>query len=104
MHRHYNEGPQPNWQENFVSAYATMHPWEDWAETWAHCIHMRDTLDTAMQSELSTALAGSEYEPDIFWGIAGSSKEQAAEFTQRLKRWTAAVIQANELARSMGQP
>lgn len=104
MQRHYNEGPQPNWQENFVSAYATMHPWEDWAETWAHCIHMRDTLDTAMNSELSTALAGSEYEPDVFWGIAESTKEQAAEFSQRLKRWSAAVIQANELARSMGQP
>ncbi len=104
MQRYYNEGAPANWQENFVSAYATMHPWEDWAETWAHCIHMRDTLDTAMQSELSTALAGSEYEPDVFWGIVGATKEQAADFTQRLKRWSATVIQANELSRSMGQP
>jgi hypothetical protein len=33
--------------ERFVSAYASMHPWEDWAETWAHYLHMVDTLETA---------------------------------------------------------
>jgi len=30
-----------------VSAYASAHPWEDWAETWAHYLHMIDTLETA---------------------------------------------------------
>jgi len=34
-------------QFNHVSAYATSHPWEDWAETWAHYLHMVDTLETA---------------------------------------------------------
>ena len=24
-----------------------MHPWEDWAETFAHYLHIRDTLETA---------------------------------------------------------
>ena len=33
----------------FISAYATMHPWEDWAETWAHYLHMVDTLETAVR-------------------------------------------------------
>ena len=39
--------PPPDWQERFVSAYASAHPWEDWAETWAHYLHMTDTLETA---------------------------------------------------------
>jgi hypothetical protein len=47
LQRHYKEGPPANWQENFVSAYATTHPWEDWAETWAHYLHIVDTLEMA---------------------------------------------------------
>ncbi len=44
--RHY-ASPRQNWADEYVSAYATMHPWEDWAETWAHYLHMVDTLETA---------------------------------------------------------
>jgi hypothetical protein len=47
LDRHYNEGASPGWEENFVSSYATMHAAEDWAETFAHYLHIRDTLDTA---------------------------------------------------------
>jgi hypothetical protein len=47
LDRHYNEGAPPNWEENFVSSYAAMHAAEDWAETFAHYMHIRDTLDTA---------------------------------------------------------
>ena len=44
---YHQNGPVANWQAHFVSAYASCHPWEDWAETWAHYLHMIDTLDTA---------------------------------------------------------
>ena len=47
LDRHYQTGAPAGWEENFVSAYATMHPWEDFAETWTHYLHMVDTLDTA---------------------------------------------------------
>ncbi|MCW5892263.1 MAG: putative zinc-binding metallopeptidase [bacterium] len=47
LDRHYAEGAPAGWEERFVSAYATMHPAEDWAETFAHYLHIRDTLDTA---------------------------------------------------------
>jgi len=47
LHHHYERGPEPDWQEHHVSAYATMHPWEDWAETFAHYLHIRDALQTA---------------------------------------------------------
>jgi hypothetical protein len=45
LQEHYQNGAPANWQNNFVSAYATCHPWEDWAETWAHYLHIVDTLE-----------------------------------------------------------
>jgi hypothetical protein len=45
--RHYEKGPPEDWQANYVSPYATMHPWEDFAETWAHYIHIVAALETA---------------------------------------------------------
>ena len=50
---YYRNGAPPDWQDQFVSAYATAHPWEDWAETWAHYLHMVDTLETAAACGLS---------------------------------------------------
>ena len=47
LKRHYAEGSPPGWPERFVSSYATTHPWEDFAETWAHYLHIVDTLDMA---------------------------------------------------------
>ncbi len=47
LNRHYRQGAPPGWQQEFVSAYATMHPWEDFAETFAHYLHIRDTCQTA---------------------------------------------------------
>jgi hypothetical protein len=44
---YYANGPAPNWQNSFISAYATAHPWEDFAETWAHYMHIVDTLEMA---------------------------------------------------------
>ena len=49
LEHHYQYGPPPDWRQNFISGYATMHPWEDWAETWAHYLHIVDTLETAWQ-------------------------------------------------------
>ena len=45
LKRHYTKGAPADWQQGFVSAYATTHPWEDFAETWAHYIHIVDTLE-----------------------------------------------------------
>ena len=50
---YYDSGAPADWQDRFVSAYASAHPWEDWAETWAHYLHMVDTLETAAACGLS---------------------------------------------------
>lgn len=47
LKRHYDEGAPANWQDMYISMYATMHPWEDFAETWAHYLHIVDTLESA---------------------------------------------------------
>ena len=48
----YPESAPENWQEKYISTYATAHPWEDWAETWAHYLHIMDTLETAFYGGL----------------------------------------------------
>ena len=53
LERHHQFGPPQDWRDGYVSAYATMHPWEDFAETWAHCMHIVDTLETAASFGLS---------------------------------------------------
>ncbi|RFC66428.1 hypothetical protein DYI37_03015 [Fulvimarina endophytica] len=46
LKRHYENGPKANWQDEYVSSYAGAHAWEDFAETWAHYLHIVDTLET----------------------------------------------------------
>lgn len=47
LQTHYQNGAPADWQEHYVSQYASTHPWEDWAETWAHYLHIIDTLEMA---------------------------------------------------------
>ncbi len=47
LQQHYQNGAPSDWQSHYISEYATMHPWEDWAETWAHYLHLLDMLETA---------------------------------------------------------
>jgi hypothetical protein len=47
LQAHYQNGPPPDWEQNYISAYAAAHPWEDFAESWAHYLHILGTLETA---------------------------------------------------------
>ncbi|GBQ67451.1 hypothetical protein AA103196_1688 [Ameyamaea chiangmaiensis NBRC 103196] len=53
LQTHYANGPRPGWQNDFVSAYAASHPWEDFAESWAHYLHIVDALETASSYGMS---------------------------------------------------
>jgi hypothetical protein len=57
LDRHYRDGAPKGWTKSFVSSYATMHAAEDWAETFAHYLHIRDTLDTSAWCGLASAAA-----------------------------------------------
>ncbi|NDK89248.1 hypothetical protein GYA93_06575 [Gordonia desulfuricans] len=52
LDRHYRQGPPADWHDSFISEYATMHPWEDFAECFAHYLHITGTIDTARESGL----------------------------------------------------
>ena len=92
LDRHYQNGPPPGWEENFVSSYATMHPAEDWAETFAHYLHIRDTLDTA--AAFSIAPAAATFERKVL-GPSG--------FDQIIDMWLPLSWSLNMINRSMGK-
>lgn len=54
LDRHYADGPPAGWESSYISSYATMHPFEDFAETWAHYLHICDTIETASEYGLAT--------------------------------------------------
>lgn len=111
LQRHYEQGAPPEWPQNFVSAYASAHPWEDWAETWAHYLHMLDTLDTAFSFGLDTATVDIEYEgfttDELFEPAktdAAGQAEDGARFIAFVNDWVRLTSVLNELSRSMGEP
>jgi hypothetical protein len=100
---YYKNGPGIDWQQNFVSAYATAHPWEDWAETWAHYLHIMDSLETAHAF-------GLRVNPEIFERRENSSVDykknpfDEENFDQLMKLWVPLTGVLNTFNRSMGQP
>ena len=91
--RHYANGPPADWNEHFISAYASSHPWEDFAETWAHYLHLADGLETAFAYELLPAGADCAYEAGLNWSLAAMTDE-----------WVRLTIGVNAINRSIGQP
>ncbi|MDL9944324.1 putative zinc-binding metallopeptidase [Gordonia sp. ABSL11-1] len=93
LDRHYSTGAPDGWRQDFVSSYATMHPAEDFAETFAHYLHIRDTLDTA--AAFAMAPAGSTLE-SVLPGDVG--------FERLIEWWLPLTWALNQINRSMGHP
>ncbi|MGQ0503265.1 MAG: zinc-binding metallopeptidase family protein [Panacagrimonas sp.] len=100
LKRHYSEGPPPNWQQEFVSTYASSHPWEDWAETWAHYLHMVDSLETAYESGLS--LNPRRRKDPQFVAMRPFSVRKVGTFSRMIDRWMALTYILNDLNRGLG--
>jgi hypothetical protein len=98
LNRHYKDGAPTDWQDYYVSSYASMHPWEDWAETWAHYLHMMDTLDTAYHSGVNIQ-PYNRFEPHMALSDSPIGKP---DFEQILSDWFALSYVLNSLNRSMG--
>jgi hypothetical protein len=102
LQRHYEAGPPADWQASFVSAYAASHPWEDFAETWAHYLHMVDTLEIAHAFGMSTrpALAkGDALDADIDF-----DPYRVDDMARLVESWMPLTLALNSLNRAMGQP
>ncbi|VTU39442.1 zinc-binding metallopeptidase family protein [Variovorax sp. PBL-E5] len=104
LRQHYENGPPPDWRDRYVTSYASSHPWEDWAETWAHYLHMADTADTAMSFGVDAQNV--ELASDLFTAADLWQPEHpgAQNFLDFLNGWVRLTNVLNELSRSMGQP
>jgi hypothetical protein len=97
MQTHYDNGAPADWAEAHVSAYATMHPWEDWAETWAHYLHIIDTVDTAAACGLELNPEG-DNEPTLTDTVPLENET----FSGLMRRWFPLTYALNSLNRSLG--
>ncbi|HEY0825910.1 MAG TPA: putative zinc-binding peptidase [Ramlibacter sp.] len=94
-------GALPDWQENFVSAYASAHPWEDFAETWAHYLHMVDLLETAASYNTRLTIPGQE---DLeVEEVVNPLETGRPDFDTLVEQWVPLTLLLNSLNRSLGQ-
>ena len=91
LQAHYQNGAPPDWRDHFISAYASSHPWEDWAETFAHFLHIVATLDTAIE----TSMVGREA------SIAQDAYRES-DFDRLIAAFRPLTEAINEINRSMG--
>ena len=100
---HYAGGPPPDWQTSHISAYATMHPWEDWAETWAHYLHIVDTLETLQSFGTETSLATAGVgELRLPLRVGDTDRAAPCDFDAIVALWIEVSVMLNSLNRSMG--
>ncbi|GAB3418431.1 putative zinc-binding peptidase [Niabella aquatica] len=101
LNRHYAAGAPPTWNENYISAYATMHPWEDWAETWAHYLHIVDTIEAAYSFGLTINPPGFTNDPNMCAAIL-FNPYQLKDFDTIFEYWLPLTFAMNTINRSMG--
>jgi hypothetical protein len=99
LKQYYKSGAPANWQEDHISAYATAHPWEDWAETWAHFLHIQDALEVANDFGLvGKRILLSPQEKKVKSWL--SSKQKS--FEEVIGSWSELAVALNSINRSMG--
>ncbi len=102
LQTYYAQGAPANWQDNFVSAYAAAHPWEDFAETWAHYLHIVDTIEMA-------GAFGIKVEPVLddtgeLDATIDFNPYRIKDFRSIIDAWLPLSFALNNINRSMGQP
>jgi len=100
----YQFGPPADWADRFISPYASAHPWEDWAETWAHYLHLYDSLDTALGFGLTADDVEIELEPFERADLYDPQHTDAERFLTLVKSSLELITVLNELSHSLGQP
>ena len=98
---HYGPNSNKIWTDDYVSYYATSHPWEDFAETFAHYLHMVDTLATIGGMDIRmAAFPGPEANP----GARIDFDPYHASTDQLTREMVPYSFALNAVNRSMGQP
>lgn len=104
LRANYKKGPPPDWRDRFMSSYASAHPWEDWAETWAHYLHVFDSLRTALGFGLDLNDLEVEIEPFGRQDLYAPDDPDAERVLALMNGWVGLTMVLNEVARSLGQP
>lgn len=102
IQNYHRQGPRPGWEGSFVTAYSTSHPWEDWAETWAHYFHLVDLLETAREFKVAINPNG-EPVPPISSKIEFNPYDHD-DIENILDASLGLTLAVNSLNRSVGQP
>jgi hypothetical protein len=102
LERYHRDGPPPDWLQTYISAYASAHPWEDWAESWAHYLHIVDTLETAWQFGLRLKPRIENEDRLDTQKILDPYVD--GDFQKLIQHWFPLTIALNNLNQSMGQP
>lgn len=101
LQQYYAAPPSLAWQNGFVTSYASAHPWEDWAESWAHYLHIWDVLETAGH-------AGLRLRPKVKDAPSVKIEPPPAEafpsFDVMIAEWFPLTYVINNLTRGLGQP
>jgi hypothetical protein len=84
LEAHYARVDDGTWRDAYASFYASAHPWEDFAESWAQLMHVHDVVETGAE-----------------WGVVAAPSE-LTDATAWLSTSITASVAANELARAMG--
>ena len=106
--RHHANGPPADWAQHFISAYASAHPWEDWAETCAHVLLVADGLETASRWGLqlqgpAAGIAALQPLPSDPGRVLGSSAAESIGGLA-LRHWLPIAGFVNAMNRSLGLP
>ena len=99
LQHHYSNGPPRDWPQHFVTAYASAHPWEDFAETWAHYFHMIDTLETANVFDLRVR---PKLRKSSELAMVVDFDPHTAEMDRIIDAWLPLTFAVNSINRSMG--
>jgi hypothetical protein len=98
LQAHYQNGPPADWTTRCISAYASTHPWEDFAETFAHYLHIIDALETAQSFGLSLSPRGQALQTQVDF-----DPYQGVAFDHIVPAFVAITVAVNSLNRSLGQ-
>ena len=101
VQRHYLKGSPSDWQKAYVSPYATMHPWEDFAETWAHYLHVMATLDTAYAYQLRMAPPRDRFRAS--WVSDPVDPYETESIDELINNWLPLTTLMNSLNGAMGK-
>ena len=91
-----------DWRDRFVSGYASSHPWEDWAESWAHYLHMTDVLETAAACGVSLR-PPRPGDPELRT-VPDPVDDEGESFDELMASWFPLTYMLNNLNRGLGQP